>query len=52
MTKKIFFVQEIIGGWKQNPCFQGTLEECERFVSENNSNRSLFVTDSPEVDYL
>ena len=50
--EKIFFVQEIIGGWKQTPCFQGTLEECENFVSENNSNRNLFVTDSPEVDYL
>ena len=51
-TINVFYVQETIGGWKQTPCFQGTLEECERFVSENNSNRSLFVTDSPEVDYL
>lgn len=47
-----FFVQEIIGGWKQTPCFEGTLEECEQYVNANNSNRSLFVTNSPEVDYL
>ena len=50
--EKMFFVQEVIGGWKQSPCFQGTQEECERFVRENNSNKSLFVTDKPEVDYL
>lgn len=49
---KKFFVQETIGGWKQTPCFEGTLEECEKFVIENNSNRSLFVTDNPDVDYL
>lgn len=47
-----FFVQEVIGGWNQVPCFEGTLEECEIYIRENNSNRSLFVTDSPEVDYL
>lgn len=49
---KKFFVQETIGGWKQTPCFEGTLEECEKFVIENNSNKSLFVTDNPDVDYL
>lgn len=50
--EELYFVQEIIGGWKQTPCFQGTLEACEDYVNENNSNKSLFVTDSPEVDYL
>lgn len=49
---KKYYVQEIIGGWNQVPSFEGTLEECERFVRENNSNKSLFITDKPEVDYL
>ena len=48
----IFYVQESIGGWKQTPCFEGTLAECQNYVRENNSNKSLFVTDKPEVDYL
>lgn len=47
-----FFVQETIGGWKQTPCYEGTLEECEKYVRENNSNRALWITDKPEVDYL
>ena len=48
----IYYVQESIGGWKQTPCFEGTLAECQNYVRENNSNRSLFITDKPEVDYL
>ena len=52
MEKNDYFVQETIGGWKQNPCFQGTYKECEKYVRENNSNRSLFITNNPEVDYL
>ena len=52
MTTDIYYVQESIGGWKQTPCFEGTLAECQNYVRENNSNKSLFVTDKPEVDYL
>ena len=47
-----FCVQEIIGGWKQVPCFFGSYEECEEYLDGNNGNYAIVPADSYEVDYL
>ena len=52
--EKMFHVQETIGGWKQMSIFEGTLEECQRFMAERCHNGSFhIVADCDyEVDYL
>ena len=47
-----FCVQEIIGGWRQNPIFTGKREECEEFLSQNDGNYALVPEEDLEVDYL
>ena len=49
-----YFVQETIGGWRQNATFSGTLEECQEFMAENCHNGSLAIVPEQdyEVDYL
>lgn len=49
-----YYVQETIGGWRQNAIFCGTHEECEAYYDENcsNGNYSIVHEDEYEVDYL
>ena len=49
---EIFHVQETIGGWRQNAIFEGTLDECQSYISNCNGNFSIESEDSYEVDYL
>ena len=58
MTKEIktaiYFVQETIGGWKQNAVFNGTFEECQEYVTERCHNGSFNIVADCDytVDYL
>ena len=47
-----FCVQETIGGWRQNPVFFGSYEECEAYLAGQNGNYAIVPADSYEVDYL
>jgi len=50
-----YYVQEKIGGWRQNAIFNGTLQECEAYMSDHhcsNGNWSIVCEDDYEVDYL
>ena len=51
---ELFFVQETVGGWRQNAMFSGTLDECRVFMAENCHNGSFQVVAESdyEVDYL
>lgn len=52
MTTTTYYVQEVIGGWKQNAIFQGTFEECLKFMSSCFGNYSIVSDHEYEVDYL
>jgi len=54
MKTEKFFVQETIGGWRQNAVFEGTIEECQKFVAERCTNGSYTIVheDDYKVDYL
>ena len=54
MKTEKFYVQEKIGGWRQNAIFSGTLEECRDYMAENCHNGSFQVVPEQdyEVDYL
>ena len=47
-----FCVQETMGGWRQNPVFFGSYEECEAYLDGQNGNYAIVPADSYEVDYL
>lgn len=49
-----YFIQETIGGWRQNAIFEGTYEECQEYMEEwcHNGNYALVAEDDYEVDYL
>lgn len=49
-----FVVAETIGGWLQNSCFTGTEQECQEYIRENGSNKSLaaYPAEDFEPDYL
>jgi len=47
-----YIVAEIIGGWAQEPKFIGTLEECQKFLSECSGNEFIESADTYEVNYL
>ena len=49
-----YFVQETIGGWKQNYTFRGTLKECREYLDEwcHNGSFSVVPEWGYEVDYL
>ncbi len=49
-----YYVQEVIGGWKQNAIFSGTLKECNRYLDENYHRGSYSIVSelNYEVDYL
>lgn len=47
-----FYVQETIGGWRQNAIFSGTLEECEEYMKDCYGNFAIVHEDDYEVDYL
>ena len=47
-----YCVQEIIGGWRQNPIYTGSLIGAEEFLSEHDGNYSLVPEMYLEVDYL
>lgn len=54
--KDIYYIQETIGGWRQNAVFQGTYEECQEYWDENPmlyyGNYSIVNISEYEVDYL
>lgn len=57
VMKKIFYVQETIGGWRQNPIFEGSYEECKRYMEENflyqrQTAYNIVSEEELEVDYL
>ena len=46
-------VATIIGGWKQNMIFVGTLEECEEYIETCTGNEFIVSeADYYEPDYL
>lgn len=51
-----YYIQETIGGWKQNAIFSGTLQECENYFDSNpilyNGNYSIVSEKEYKVDYL
>lgn len=50
-----FYVQEKIGGYRQNAIFDGTFDECVAYWKENRlryGNYDIVHEDSYEVDYL
>ena len=52
---KTYYIQEIIGGWRQNAVFSGTLEECEEYFESNHCYRgsySIVPEEEYGVDYL
>ena len=55
-TKKetTYYVQEVIGGWKQNAVFSGTLEECNKHLDVwcHSGSYSIVPEWDYEVDYL
>jgi len=57
MTKRkegLFHVQETIGGWLQVSTFEGTYEECRKFMAErcHNGNFNIVADCDYVVDYL
>lgn len=50
----MFYVQETIGGWRQNAVFSGTRAECEEYFNNYCSGGSYAIVsaDEYEVDYL
>ncbi len=54
MKKEMYYVQEKIGGWKQNAVFGGTFEECEEYYDEccHNGSFAIVPEQDYEVDYL
>lgn len=50
-----FYVQETIGGWRQTPVFEGSYNDCVKYLNERNDSRNSFGIVSEEeleVDYL
>lgn len=47
----MWFVQQIIGGWRQNAVFQGTLKECEKYMEDNNLYSQIGYGIVSEEDY-
>lgn len=54
MKEEIYYVQETIGGWRQNAVFQGTYNECEKYIAEwcHNGCFNIVSEDDYEVDYI
>lgn len=52
----MWFIQQTIGGWRQNAVFQGTIEECEKYYEDNHLHSqvgySIISEEDYEVDYL
>lgn len=51
---KKYYVQEVIGGWRQNTAYEGTLEGCREFMRERCHGGSWAVVPAEDyaVDYL
>ena len=47
-----YYVQETIGGWRQNAIFSGTLDECKEYMKDCYGNFAIVKEDDYEVDYL
>jgi hypothetical protein len=48
-----YYVQETIGGWRQNAIFQGSKEECEKYLEScHNGHYAIVAEEDYEVDYL
>lgn len=48
-----FYVQETIGGWKQNAIFSGSYNECEEYLSDlHNGSYAIVSSEEYTVDYL
>lgn len=52
-----YYVQETIGGWRQNAAFDGTLAQCNEYwrdmhLDQSNSSWDIVSEEDYEVDYL
>ena len=51
-----FYIQETIGGWRQNAIFSGTFQECKDYFENNPilyyGNYSIVSENEYEVDYI
>ena len=55
MTKAkegLFHVQEIVGGWRQVSIFEGTYQECQKFMKSCFGSFYIVSDDEYVVDYL
>lgn len=52
-----YYVQETVGGWRQNAAFDGTLAQCKEYwrdmhLDQSNGSWNIVSEDDYEVDYL
>jgi hypothetical protein len=53
--KTMYYVQEIIGGWRQGYMFRGTYNQCRNYMARLTDTRACYNLVSEfeyEVDYL
>lgn len=55
--KDKFYIQETIGGWKQNAIYEGTYNQCATYFMEHNLNYGNAIFDIVHeseyvVDYI
>lgn len=53
--EETYYVQETIGGWRQNAVFNGSYEQCMEYFDSNNciyGNYDIVSEENYEVDYL
>lgn len=50
-TEMKYFVQETIGGWRQNAVFCGSLNECREYMNERCTKSNDCWNIVPESDY-
>lgn len=53
-NNETWYVQETIGGWRQNPVFSGTYDECVDYLNSTSINGAVSIVPESEmeVDYL
>ena len=53
-NNETWYVQETIGGWRQNPVFSGTYDECVDYLNSTSINGAVSIVpvSEMEVDYL
>lgn len=51
-NRDLFHVQETIGGWRQNSIFEGTYQECQKFMDSCFGYYHIVSDNEYVVDYL